>query len=451
VSAADGRAGAGRTAMRDGFVIVGAGLAGASAAIQLRREGFEGDVLLVGEEPDPPYERPALSKDYLRGTAERTTLDVRDPSFYRDNRIELRASARVAAIDVRAGEVLLEAGQRLHYDRLLLATGAAPRRLDLPGHDLAGIHYLRTVEDADRIRAAAAEARQAVVIGGGWIGAEVAASLRQLGLPVALVMPGAVPLQRALGVEVGGVFRDLHAERGVDLHPNQHAAAFRGRRTVEAVEMADGTRIAGDLVVVGVGVRPRVELAAAAGLEVTTGILVDEHLAASAPGVFAAGDAAAAWHPVLGARLQVEHWDNARRQGRAAATAMLGGDVGYGRIPYFYSDQYDLGVEYTGYAPAWDRIVFRGDPEGRAFVAFWLADGRVVAGLNANVPPVSDAIAALVTSKARFAIEKLSDPDVPLDDLEALRDRSGPRTPAGVGSAGAAGSSAPRNEAQAEE
>lgn len=405
---------------RQTFVIVGASLAGATAAAQLRKEGFNGRIVLVGEEQHPPYERPALSKDYLRGATKRARLDVRGQAFYLDNAIELRTGTRATAIEPGSREVLLDDGRRLRYDRLLLATGASPRRLEVPGSGLAGVHYLRTVGDADAIRAAAARAGRAVVIGAGWIGAEVAASLRQLGLPVALVAPGSMPLERVLGTEVGAVYRDLHAEHGVELVMNRRVVAFRGRDAIEAVETADGTRIEGDLIVVGAGARPRTELATEAGLDVGDGILVDEHLETSAPGVFAAGDVAAAWHPLFGARIRVEHWDNARRQGRAAAGSMLGKAEPYVRIPYFYSDQYDLGMEYAGHAPAWDRVVFRGDPAGRAFVAFWLLDGRVAAGMNANVGQVNDAIAALVGSRERVAVERLTDPAVALDDLEAL-------------------------------
>lgn len=402
------------------FIIVGAGLAGASAAAQLRKDGFDGRIVLVGEEPDPPYERPPLSKDYLAGTRERAKLDVRGAAFYADNAIDLRTSSRVSAIEPGSQEVVLGDGHRLGYDRLLLTTGASSRRLAIPGGDLAGIHDLRTVGDADAIRSAAATAQRAVVVGGGWIGAEVAASLRQLGLPVSLIAPGAVPLERVLGTEVGTVFRDLHARHGVELVMNQRAAAFRGRATVEAVETADGTRIEGDLVVVGVGAVPRSELAAAAGLDVDDGILVDERLETSAPGIFAAGDVAAAWHPLLAARIRVEHWDNARRQGRAAAAAMLGHREPYVRIPYFYSDQYELSVEYSGYAPRWDRVVFRGDPAGEAFVAFWLAADRIVAGLSPNDLKVNDAISALVSAGRPVAVDRLVDPAVPLDDLAAL-------------------------------
>lgn len=400
--------------------IVGASLAGASAAAQLRKDGFVGRVLLIGEEPDHPYERPLLSKAYLRGTAERPELDVHGPAFYVENDVELRTSTRVIAIEPGTCDVVLGDGDRLRYDRLLLATGSAPRRLEIPGADLAGVHYLRGVGDADAIRVAAASARQAVVIGGGWIGAEIAASLRELGLPVALVAPGSVLLERVLGAQVGSIYGDLHSAHGVELFTRQRVVAMRGRGSVEAVETADGTRIAGDLVVVGVGAMPRTELAVAAGLEVDDGIVVDDYLESSVPGIFAAGDVAAAWHPVLEARIRVEHWDNAKRQGRAAARNMLDRREPYARVPYFYSDQYDLGMEYVGYAPTPERVVFRGEPAGGSFVAFWLSDGRVAAGMNANVPDVNAAISTLVSSRKQVRVERLIDPAVPLDDLEAL-------------------------------
>lgn len=399
------------------FVIIGAGLAGAEAAAQLRKDGFDGRVVLLGDEAAHPYERPPLSKAYLRGAMERSQLDVRGESFYADNAIELQSSTRARAVEPRRRVVVLDRDRRLRYDRLLLATGAAPRRLDVPGGNLAGIHYLRTVDDADAIRAAATRAGRAVVVGGGWIGAEVTASLGQSGLPVAMVVPGSVPLERALGTEVGKVYRDLHAEHGVELVMGQRVAAFQGRRAVDAVETADGTRIGGDLVVVGVGAQSQTSLAAAAGLEVADGIRVSHRLETSAAGIFAAGDVAEAWHPLLRARIRVEHWDNARRQGRAAARGMLGATEPYVRIPYFYSDQYDFGMEYAGHAPAWDRVVFRGDPGTRAFIAFWLLGGRVVAAMNANVGPVNAGLATLVASQQQVVVERLVDPAVPIDEI----------------------------------
>jgi len=405
---------------RPTFVIVGASLAGTNAAAQLRKDGFDGRIVLVGEERDRPYERPPLSKDYLRGETERAKLDVHGPDFYAENAIELRLSARAVALEPAGREVVLEDGERLRYERLLLATGASPRRLEVPGAGLAGVHYLRTVGDADAIRAALATAHRVVVVGGGWIGAEVAASARQLGLPTAIVADTSVPLERVLGPEVGAIYRDLHLEHGVELVMGQRAVAFHGRTAVEAVETGDGRRIEGDLVVVGIGAIARAELAASAGLEVGDGVLVDEHLESSVPGIFAAGDVAAAWHPLLGARIRVEHWDNARRQGRAAARNMLGLAEPYVRVPYFYSDQYDLSMEYAGHAPAWDRVVFRGEPARREFLAFWLRDGRVVAGMSANIGRMSGAISALVASGRQVLVDRLVDPAVPLDDLEAL-------------------------------
>ncbi|HJT63140.1 MAG TPA: FAD-dependent oxidoreductase [Candidatus Limnocylindria bacterium] len=399
------------------FVIIGAGLAGAEAAVQLRKDGFDGRVILVGDEASQPYERPPLSKAYLRGAAERPTLDVRSASYYLDHAVELLLSTRATAIEPRRRVVVLDGARRLRYDRLLLTPGAAARRLELPGSNLAGIHVLRTVEDADAIRAAASRADRAVVIGGGWIGAEVTASLRQLGLPVAMVAPGSAPLERVLGPEVGAVYRDLHAEHGVELVLGSRVGTFHGHGAVEAVETVDGRRIGGDLVVVGAGAVPQTSLAEAAGLEVGDGIHVNEHLETGTAGIFAAGDVAAAWHPVLGERIRVEHWDNARRQGRAAARGMLGTSEPYARIPYFYSDQYDLGMEYAGHARSWDRVVFRGDIATRAFIAFWLLEGRVVAAMNANMGPVNASLATLVASRNQVTADRLLDPQVPLDEI----------------------------------
>ena len=303
----------------DSVVIVGGSLAGAKAAEALRKDGYDGAIVLLGDERQRPYVRPPLSKDYLRGETEADAVFVHRAAWYTEHDVDLQLSTAVRAIEPGAREVILADGRRLAYDRLLLATGSSPRRLEVAGRDLGGIHYLRTLQDADAIRAAATTARRAVVVGGGWIGSEVAASLRMLGVPVSMVAPGSVPLERALGMELGTVYRDLHAEHGVRLLMNQHVAAFRGRAAVEAVETAEGARIAADLVVVGIGAEPRTELAVAAGLAVENGIAVDEYLATSEPRIFAAGDVAAAWHPLLKARLRVEHWDNARRQGTGSA------------------------------------------------------------------------------------------------------------------------------------
>jgi 3-phenylpropionate/trans-cinnamate dioxygenase ferredoxin reductase subunit len=257
-----------------------------------------------------------------------------------------------------------------------------------------------------------------VVVGAGWIGSEVAASARQMGAEVALVEVTAVPLERVLGPEVGAVYRDVHAEHGVELRLGVGVDRFVGGTAVEGVKLADGTTVDGDLVVVGVGVAPRTELAEAAGVKVGNGVEVDEHLRASIPGIYAAGDVANAWHPLFEERIRVEHWANALNQGPAAARSVLGRAEPYDRVPYFYSDQYDLSMEYTGYAPRWDRVVFRGEPAKGEFIAFWLgSDGRVLAGMNANVWDVVEPMQALIRSKRPFEVGRLADPHIPLESL----------------------------------
>jgi 3-phenylpropionate/trans-cinnamate dioxygenase ferredoxin reductase component len=372
------------------FVIVGAGLAGAKAAETLREEGYDGRLLLLGAEPERPYERPPLSKEYLRGEAEREDASVHAAGFYAEHDIELRTGTAVTALDAGARELELHGGERLAFDRLLLATGAAPRRLSLPGAQLDGILALRTLADSDALRARLDGGGRLVVVGAGWIGSEVAASARQRGLDVTLVAPEAVPLQRVLGLEVGAVYRDLHRDHGVDLRMEARVEAFEGDGRVERVRLQDGAAIACDAVVVGVGVAPRTALAEAAGLAVGNGVLVDARLETSVPGIFAAGDVANHLHPVLG-RLRVEHWDNALHQGPAAARAMLGSDEPYARTPYFFSDQYDVGMEYAGHPAGWDRVVLRGDPATRELSALWFSGERVVAamGMNAPLPDVS--------------------------------------------------------------
>ena len=326
------------------FAIVGAGLAGAKAAETLREEGFDGRLVLLGAEEERPYERPPLSKEYLRGEAERAAASVHEAGFYAEHDIELRTGTAVTGLDAGAGELALVGGERLAYDRLLLATGAAPRRLSLPGAELDGVLELRTFADSDALRGRLDEGGRLVVIGAGWIGSEVAASARQRGMDVTVVAPEAEPLERVLGREVGGIYGDLHRDHGVELRMAASVAAFEGDGRVERVRLHDGATIVCDAVVVGVGAAPRTALAEAAGLAVENGVLVDGRLETSVPGVFAAGDVANHLHPALG-RLRVEHWDNALHQGPAAARAMLGADEAYARTPYFFSDQYYLGME----------------------------------------------------------------------------------------------------------
>jgi 3-phenylpropionate/trans-cinnamate dioxygenase ferredoxin reductase subunit len=398
-------------------VIVGAGLAGGKAAEALREEGHDGPIVLVGAEPERPYERPPLSKDYLRGESEREKAYVHPADFYEQHGIELRESTTVERIGTGERTVELAGGERLTYDRLLLATGAEPRRLQVPGAELDGVHYLRDFADSDALAARLTERGRVVVIGAGWIGCEVAASARQKGLEVALVETAGVPLEGVLGREVGSIYAAVHRDHGVELHTGARLEGFEGDGRVERVRLAGGTVLDCDFVVVGIGVTPRIRLAEQAGLAVGDGILVSQRLETSVPGVFAAGDVANAFHPFFGRKLRVEHWANALNQPATAARAMLDKPASYDRLPYFFSDQYDVGMEYTGHAADWDEVVLRGDPAAPEFIAFWLRDGRVLAGMNVNVWDVTDAIKALITSRRVIPVERLRDPDVPLDRL----------------------------------
>ncbi|MEV8506929.1 FAD-dependent oxidoreductase [Actinoplanes sp. NPDC051475] len=399
------------------FVIVGAGLAGAKAAEALRERGFDGRVVLIGEESDRPYERPPLSKGYLTGEAGKDSVFVHDEDFYAAHSVELLTGTAVTALDPAGHTVSLSDGTTLGFDKALIATGSQARRLTVPGADLPGVHHLRTKADADALATAAATATAAVVIGAGWIGSEVAASLRSRGLPVTIIEPASLPLERVLGREVGLVYRDLHAGHGVDLRLGDGVAALHGTGRVEEVVTTAGARIPADLVVAGIGAAPRIQLAADAGLTVGDGVVTDEYLRTSHPDIFAAGDIAAAWHPLFRGRLRVEHWANALNQGAAAAAGMLGAGEAYAHVPYFFSDQYDLGMEYTGHCPEWDRVVFRGEPGTDGFLAFWLHDGIVAAAMNANVWDVSDHLQQLVRAQVRVPQERLADPDVPVEEL----------------------------------
>ena len=399
------------------FVIVGASLAGAKAAETLRAEGFDGRLLLIGAEEERPYERPPLSKDYLRGEVDREKVYVHPEGLYAGQDIELRLGRTAVSVNIAGSELALDDGERLRYDRLLLATGAEPRRLSIPGGTLDGVLYLRSVADSDALRRRLDRGGAVVVIGAGWIGAEVAASARQRGLEVTVLDPHTVPLERVLGAEVGAVYRDLHLDHGVKMLMGTGVEALEGSTAVERVRTSDGRGLECDFVVLGVGVQPRTGLAAQAGLAVDNGILVNEHLQTSAPGVFAAGDVANAHHPFYGEPIRVEHWANALHQGPAAARSMLGQPDAYDRLPYFFSDQYDVGMEYAGFARAWERVIFRGDPATREFIAFWLRDDRVVAGMNVNVWDVNDPIQRLIRKRVVVDDRRLADPDVPLDDL----------------------------------
>ena len=404
------------------FVIVGAALAGARAAEALRTEGFEGQILLIGHEPHYPYERPPLSKGYLLGTEDRDSFVVHEQAWYAEHRVDLRLSTGVTAIDRDLRQLTLSTGETVGYDKLLLTTGATPRLLTVPGATANGVLYLRSVDDSDRLRETLSSASSVVIVGSGWIGLEVAAAARTAGVATTVVSQEELPLLAVLGPEVAPVFAELHREHGVDLRLGVEVErVLVSADGVTGVRLADGTELAADAVIVGIGVNPAAEIARNAGLEVDGGVLTDAALRTSDPDIYAAGDVARAYHPLIGHRVRVEHWANARHQPVAAARAMLGQDVAYDRLPYFFSDQYDLGMEYTGYVTpdGYDRVIFRGDVAKREFVAFWLSRGLVQAGMNVNIWDVTDDIRDLIRDGLPVNPERLADPGVPILDTRA--------------------------------
>ncbi|WP_030759064.1 NAD(P)/FAD-dependent oxidoreductase [Streptomyces griseus] len=411
------------------FVIVGGGLAGAKAAETLRAEGFNGRVILIGDERDHPYERPPLSKGYLLGKKDRESALVHEPAWYAAHDVELHLGQTVTAIDRDTHTVRLGDGTVIRYDKLLLATGSEPRRLDVPGTGLAGVHHLRRLSHSERLRdelkALGRDNGHLVIAGAGWIGLEVAAAARTYGAEVTVVEYEPTALHRVLGPELGQLFADLHTEHGVRFHFGARVTEITGQDgMVLAVRTDDGEEHPAHAVLVAIGAAPRAVLAENAGLALVDradggGIAVDASLRTSDPDIFAAGDVAAFDHPSLHHRIRVEHWANALNGGPAAARAMLGQDVSYDRVPYFFTDQYDLGMEYSGWAPpgSYDQVVVRGDTGKREFIAFWLREGRVIAGMNVNVWDVTEPIQKLIRSRAAVDPDALCDPSVPLESL----------------------------------
>ena len=398
-------------------VVVGGGLAAASAVDELRSNGHEGSIEVFCAEPHLPYERPPLSKGVLLGSAEEESVQVHDRAWYDDRDVELHLGTPVTRLDLDRHQVVAD-GHSTGFDRLLLATGASPRRLPMADESGADIAYLRTVEDNRRLREAFASVGRIVIIGGGWIGLEVAAAARTAGVEVTVVEMQDQPLLGVLGPEVARVFADLHREHGVDLRLGVGVDGIDAQADgASVVRLADGAALPADLVVVGIGAQPEVDLAREAGLAVGDGVLVDGWLRSSDPYVFAAGDLAGHDHPVLRRRLRVEHWDNAIHQGRAAARVMLGGDDAYDRLPYFFTDQYDLGMEYVGSVSrdGYDEVVLRGDVEARVFSAFWLQGGRVLAAMHANDWDLIDPIRGIVGREVDR--DRLADATVPLDEV----------------------------------
>jgi 3-phenylpropionate/trans-cinnamate dioxygenase ferredoxin reductase subunit len=405
------------------FVIVGASLAGAKAAETLRKEGFDGRIVLLGDDPRRPYERPPLSKDLLLGKADPESPYVFDPQWYTGHDVDLRVGTRVTALDAGQRKVRTATGEEIRYDRLLLATGSSPRPLALPGADLPNVSTLRTYDDSERLAAILLPGTRLTIVGSGWIGLEVAAAARTRGAEVTVVTPDAVPLQHVMGDEIGRAFGTLHTGHGVDFRFGRQVTGLLAEDgKVTQVLLDDGTALGTDHVLVAIGASPNVELAEKAGLAVANGVLVDALHRTSDPDIFAAGDIAAVDHPLLHARVRVEHWANALNSGPAAARAMLGQGTAWDHLPYFFTDQYDLGMEYAGWlAPgAEPEIVVRGDLAGLECIVFWTVDGHVAAGMNVNVWDVTDQIQDLIKAGLRGAVvdpARLADPAVALPDL----------------------------------
>ncbi len=402
------------------FVIIGGGLAGAKAVEALRGNGFDGEVTLFADEEHLPYERPPLSKEYLTGKKTLTDFTVQSSDWYRDHDADLRLGARVSAVDPSDHAVALPDGTSVRYDKLLLATGSASRRPPIPGGDADGVHYLRTYDDAVSLNSVLTEGSSLAVVGAGWIGLEVAAAARQRGVDVTAVEAAKQPLAAALGEAAGEVFAELHREHGVDLRLEtqvEEITTTGGKAT--GLKMRDGSTVAADAVLVAVGAKPNVELAEQGGLAMGDGgVLVDASLRTSDPDIYAVGDIAAAEHPLFGGRIRTEHWANALKQPAVAVAGMLGKPGEYAELPYFFTDQYDLGMEYAGHAAGFERVVFRGDVAGREFVAFWLdGDNRVLAGMNVNIWDVLEDVKALIRSGISVDPGKLADPERPLAEL----------------------------------
>jgi 3-phenylpropionate/trans-cinnamate dioxygenase ferredoxin reductase subunit len=401
-------------------VIIGAGLAGARTAETLRSEGFGGPVILLGQEEHLPYDRPPLSKDVLQGKKEPDSALLHDAAWYAAQHIDVRTGHAVTALDP-SGTVTLDDGSTVAFDTAVLATGSRPRRLDLPGADLDGVFSLRTMDDSVALREALSHKRNVVLVGAGWIGLEVAAAARAAENTVTVIEPQEAPLQAALGRQLGDVFRRLHEEHGVTFRFGDGVTELVGDGgRVTGVTTKDGATLPADVVVVGVGAQPNTELASAAGLSVDGGVVVDASMQTSDPRVYAVGDVARWDSPALGYPIRVEHWANALNSGPIAGRAIAGSAPGNDLLPYFYTDQYDMGMEYVGDVPrdSGADVVVRGDLASREFIAFWVSpDDRVLAALAMNIWDVIDPIKELIRSRAAVDRDRLTDLSVPVTEL----------------------------------
>jgi 3-phenylpropionate/trans-cinnamate dioxygenase ferredoxin reductase subunit len=403
-----------RSGGRQRFVIVGAALCGGTAAATLRREGFDGHLTLIGAEQHLPHERPPLSKSFLRGETSFDDALVEPAAFWPDNDVELRLGTRVVRVDAAGRSVELEGGERVPFDQLLITTGARNRRFPIPGLDLPGVYDLRTVEDAERIRAEIMPGRTVVIAGMGFIGSEVAASLRQKGLSVTAIDGNVAPLARVLGEQVGGVLEGVHRDKGVRMHFEDRVASFEGTQRVERVVTAGGLTLDCDFVVVGLGVEPITDFLEGSGIELDNGVVVDEWCRTNVEGIFAAGDVANHYNPLFGRRLRVEHWQNAIKHGHAAAISMLGKGSPYRDVYWFWSDQYEINLQYAGYHTEWDELVVRGSLEDRSFLAFYVKDGRVLATVGIGRGDDVQRCMPLIEAGAPVDPDKLSDEGVDL-------------------------------------
>ena len=404
---------------RPEFVIVGANLAGGAAASTLRTEGFDGRIFLIGEEPHPPYERPPLSKEYLRGEATAESTLLRPASWYEENDIELLLGVSVRRVDPGEDAVHLSDGTEIRYDRVLIATGGTNKRMDLRGGDLDGIHDLRRIEDADVIKQEARAGRTAVVVGAGFIGCEVAASLRQLDVEVEVVEIMDAPLQRAVRPEIGRVFEGIHRDHGVRFRFGHAIQRFEGNGRVEEVVTDQGARIACDFVVVGIGIEPNIGVIEGTDVAIGDGILVDPLCRTNVEGIYAAGDVADHWHPIFERTVRVEHWDNALKQGAAAARAMMGKTEPFDDPHWFWSDQYDHNLQSIGLAFEGDEVVIRGSLEKRSFIAFHLKDGLLKGAVGLNRGKEVRRCGPLIRARRPLDLDALRDEDVDLKRLAA--------------------------------